>query len=212
MLTGVKELFPDKERKEGMQMSYPAKKEGSRYTYKDYLSWPDDERWEIIEGHAYCMSPAPTWKHQLILGELHRQIATYLTGKECRAFLAPFDVRLSTVENDEDSMTVVQPDLSIVCDRTKLRKTGYAGVPEMIIEVISPSSAKRDRLLKFNEYEKAGVKEYWIVAPLEKIVMVFILNKDNQYGRPDVYSEDGMITTSIFNDLTVDLSKVFAEI
>lgn len=191
-------------------MSILLNKKDGEYTYGDYLKWDDSQRWELIEGVPYCMTPAPTLQHQSILGEIYRQFANYLVGKTCQAFLAPFDVRLpSNQEADEDVKTVVQPDLTIACDRSMLRKTGCFGVPTLIVEIISPSSAKTDRIQKFNLYEKVGVKEYWIVQPDEKTISVFKLGNTNRYGRPTTYAEDHSIQVGIFPDLAIDLQTVF---
>lgn len=188
----------------------PLPKEDKKYTYADYLTWPESERWEIIDGVAY-MQAAPTPAHQLISGELYRQFANYFQGKLCKAYPAPFCVRLSNGDEkkNEDINKVVEPDITIVCDKSKIDDRGCNGTPDMIIEVLSQSSIKRDRIIKFNKYEKAGVKEYWIVEPDGKIISVFILQENKRYGRPDIYSEDDKIKVSIFPDLIIELSTVF---
>ncbi len=178
-------------------------------TYADYLTWPEDERWEIIDGVPY-MQAAPTWQHQSISGELYRQIANYLVDNPCSIFTSPFDLRLPDAnEDDEETTFVVQPDIVIVCDKTKLRKTGYFGVPAIIIEISSPSTTRRDRVLKFNKYEKAGVKEYWIVEPEGKYISVFTLQENKRYGRPEAYTDEDTVPVSIFPDFVVDLKPVF---
>ncbi|HVJ48890.1 Uma2 family endonuclease [Desulfitobacterium sp.] len=180
-----------------------------KYTYADYLTWPENERWEIIDGTAYMQS-APTWQHQSISRELLLQFGEYLRNRPCQVFAAPFDLRLpESEEKDEDVTSVLQPDITIVCDSSKLKGTGYYGTPDLIIEIISPSTGKMDRLYKFNKYEKAGVKEYWIVEPENKLVSVFIQQENQRYGRPDVYSEEDKIKVSIFPDLVIDLKPVF---
>lgn len=180
------------------------------YTYGDYLSWPETERWEIIEGIPYMMAP-PSRIHQEVLGELFRQISNYLLNKPCKVYTAPFGVRLPSgnEKSDLEINTVVEPDIVAVCDHSKLDEQGCKGAPDLIIEIISPSSVKNDMLKKFNRYEKAGVKEYWIVEPNGKIVTVFVLGENGKYGRPEVYSEDNEIQVSIFNDLKIDLKPVF---
>ena len=136
-------------------MTIPQKDE--RYTYLDYYSWDDGERWELIDGVAYAMSPAPAPKHQTISRELLVQIANFLKGKPYEVFHAPFDVRLNA---DSDDDTVMQPDIFVVCDKSKIDDKGCNGAPDMIIEILSPSTAKRDIVLKFNAYLQAGVREY----------------------------------------------------
>jgi len=183
-----------------------------KYSYADYLTWDECERWEIIDGTPH-MQAAPTWQHQAISGELYRQISTYFINKPCRAFIAPFDLCLAELsENDNKINNVVQPDIVIVCDESKLKKTGYFGVPTLIIEVVSPATLRRDRVLKFNMYEKAGVKEYWIVEPEGKFINVFTLQENKKYGRPETYTEENKIQISIFPDLIIDLNIVFANL
>lgn len=189
-------------------MSHP--QAGKEYTYADYLNWPEEERWEIIDGIPY-MQATPTRIHQEILMELSKQIAVYLTGKSCKVYPAPFCVRLPQEcdKNENDLKNVVEPDISIICDKSKLDDKGCLGAPDMIIEIISPSSTRNDKIKKFNKYEKAGVKEYWIVEPDQKFISVFILEKSKRYGRPEIYTENDKIALSIFQDLVIDLNPVF---
>jgi len=188
-------------------MSLP--EENKKNTYSDYLTWPENERWEIIDGVPYLQS-APKWQHQSISGELYRQISNYLIDKPCRVFASPFDLCLVEYEeSDDDILNIVQPDIVIVCDETKLRKTGYFGVPALIIEISSPSTTRQDRVVKFNKYEKAGVKEYWIVEPDGKYISVFTLQENKRYGRPEAYTEEDKAKMSVFSDFTVDLKPVF---
>ncbi|MHB1407890.1 MAG: Uma2 family endonuclease [Desulfitobacteriaceae bacterium] len=191
----------------------PIPESNVKYTYADYLTWPEDERWEIIDGVAY-MQAAPTPTHQEILMELSRQIANYLTGKPCKVYPAPFCVRLTKDDEkkNEGITKVVEPDITVVCDKSKIDEKGCNGAPDMIIEIISPSSTKRDRFIKFNAYEKAGIKEYWIVEPDVKIVSVFILQHNGSYGRQNVYSEEDQIQVNLFPDLTIDLKSIFVNI
>lgn len=191
-------------------MSLP--QENKKYTYTDYLTWTDNNRWEIIDGVPY-MQAAPSWQHQAISRELVLQFGEYLKNKSCQVFASPFDLRLAeSNERDEDAMQVYQPDILVICDKKGLKGTGYYGSPDLIIEVTSPSTGKIDKLLKFNKYEKAGVKEYWIVEPDTKLVSVFILQDNSRYGRPEIYSETDTIKVSIFDDLKVDLVPVFTSI
>jgi Uma2 family endonuclease len=189
----------------------PLPEKNKKYTYADYLTWSEEERWEIINGIPYLQA-APTWQYQAVLLELARQFANYLQDKSCRVFTAPFDLRIPEAnEKDEETTNVVQPDIIIICDNSGLKKTGYYGVPELIIEVVSPSTGQKDKIEKFNLYEKAGVKEYWIVEPDEKVVMVFTL-EEGRYGRPQMYSEEDKVKVSIFDDLVIDLKPVFERI
>jgi len=187
----------------------PLPQKESKYTYSDYLTWPKDEMWEIIEGVPYLQA-APSWEHQRILAQIGRQFINYFQGKPCETYLAPFDVRLPIGnENDEDTETIVQPDISIICDKSKLKGTGYFGVPTLIIEILSPSTAAFDKKIKVNKYRTAGVKEVWIIDPSNKILDVFKLLDDGKYGQPETYSAEDKVVVSNFPDLIVDLSSVF---
>ena len=194
-------------------MPLPMVKQGEKYTYADYLTWPDDQRWEIIDGVAYAMSPAPGNRHQEVSVELSRQFANHLKGKSCKLFSAPFDVRLAerTGLTDEKIETVVQPDILVVCDKNKLDERGCNGAPDLIIEITSPSTGKNDLTIKYDLYQRHGVKEYWIVHPAEKTVLVFKLGEDQTYGRPERYADDLKIAVPLLVELVVDLADVFAE-
>lgn len=188
----------------------PKSQSDRKYSYADYLTWNEEEKWEIIDGVPY-MHSAPTWQHQAISVELTSQFNAFLKDKPCRVFAAPFDLCIpENNESDEEiSNIIAQPDILVVCDENKLRKTGYFGVPSLVIEVSSPSTARNDKLIKFNKYEKAGVKEYWIVEPENKLISVFTQQDNQRYGRPDVYSEEDKIKVNIFPDLLIDLKPVF---
>ncbi len=187
----------------------PLPQEEKRYTYADYLAWPKDERWQIIDGVPYLQA-APSWEHQRILAQVGRQFLNYFLGTPCEAFLAPFDVRLPEGnESDEDTKTVVQPDISVICDKSKLKGTGYFGVPVLVVEILSPSTAAFDKKIKMKKYGKAGVKEVWIIDPSNKIFDVFKLD-GNKYGQPETYSAEDKIEVDIFPELLVDCN-VFPE-
>jgi Uma2 family endonuclease len=192
-------------------MGYPVKTEDQRYTYGDYLKWPDEERWEIIDGIAYNMTPAPSVQHQRIITELTRQFANYFQGKTCEVFVAPFDIRLPQGEEKDEAIdTVVQPDIVIICDPGKLDEKGCRGGPDLVVEIISPSTVQRDLKVKMDLYERVGVKEYWIVHPSDKTVMVFTLGQIGRYGRPEILTKDDRLKTILFAGLTIDLKMVFS--
>jgi len=132
-------------------------------------------------------------------------------GNQCQVYSAPFDLRLPVhgEERDEDVTNVYQPDITVICDKSKLKGSGYLGIPALVIEITSPSTSKVDKIMKFNIYEKAGILEYWIVEPEGKTVMVFKLQGDGRYGRPDMYCEEDKVQVSIFPDLVIDLKPVF---
>ena len=157
------------------------------YTYADYLTWPDDARHELIDGEAFLMAPAPLIEHQIIAGEIFRQLANALDGQACTPFVAPVDVRLPRAdEADEAVDTIVQPDVLVVCDPAKIDRRGVRGAPDWLVEVLSPSTAAHDQIAKRRTYERAGVREYWLVHPGDRTLTVYVL-ENGQYGRPEIY-------------------------
>ncbi|MDR0389026.1 MAG: Uma2 family endonuclease [Spirochaetaceae bacterium] len=178
-----------------------------RFTYADYKAWELDEgeRFELINGIAYAMS-APTDFHQAILVELSRQIANYLRGKPCKVRPAPYDVRLFYAEDESDD-TVVQPDISVICDEKKRGSEGCRGAPDLVVEILSPSNTADEYVRKFNLYMKAGVREYWIVDPKSKSVQAFVL-RDGAYTGT-VYDADAPLNSSVLEGLSVSLHDAF---
>lgn len=190
-----------------------AAKKQERYTYKDYLTWNDDYRWEIIHGVPICMSPSPSSLHQLISGRIFGNIFNYLVDKECFVFAAPFDVRIPLYdENDEDIENVVQPDISVICDKKKIDKRGCLGVPDLVVEILSPATRKIDLQDKYYLYERAGVKEYWIVDPLNKTISVHTLGENKSFEKAKYFTSDDIIKVSIFENLTINCQQIFAGI
>jgi Uma2 family endonuclease len=152
-----------------------------KYTFADYLTWLDDKRRELINGFVKMMTPAPSRLHQKISSEIHGQFWSQLKKQKCEVYHAPFDVRFPSKEgeyNDDKIETVVQPDITVICDKSKLDGKGCIGAPDLIVEIVSHASVKRDVEEKFKLYEKYGVKEYWIVHPNDETVNVFILDKE----------------------------------
>ena len=190
-------------------MAIPAKKE--RYTFADVLTWGEDERVEIINGEALLMA-TPSTRHQEISFELGRQLGNFLEGKSCRVYPAPFGVRLFERDGDapEDVDTLVEPDISVVCDRSKIDKQGCRGAPDLIVEVLSPSTQRHDRLVKLNLYQRAGVREYWIVSPEEMSVQVMLLD-GGVLRLHEVYGRKDIARVSVLEGCFIDLAKVFAE-
>ncbi len=194
-------------------MGLAAKKQEGKFTYGDYLSWDDKERWEIIGGEAYNMTPAPNTNHQLVSMELAGQLFQHFKGNPCRVITAPFDVRLPEPGQEErDAPNVVQPDISVICTESRLDRKGCLGPPDLIIEIISPATTAIDKREKFFLYERFGVKEYWLVYPDEKMVEVFVLEASGRYGRPEIYSDKDTVSLSIIKGITVDLNPVFLRI
>ena len=191
-------------------MALPAEK--TRYTFADVLSWDEDERIEIIDGEAFMMA-TPSRIHQEISGELFRQLANFLEGKQCRVYPAPFGVRLFARDGDgpEDVDTLVEPDISVVCDRSKLDQHGCKGAPEMVIEILSTSTLRHDRLVKLNLYDQAGVLEYWIVDPQNRAVQVFRRDGGAALRICEEYGHTQVAKVSVLDGCFLELSKVFPE-
>lgn len=177
-----------------------------KYTYADLAQWPEDERWELIEGIPYAMT-APQRLHQEIVSELCRQIGNYLQGKTCKFYVAPFDVRLPYKdEADNDVESVVQPDISVICDPSKLDKKGCRGAPDWLIEVLSPSTALKDMNAKRSLYQQHGVQEYWIIHPEDRWIMAYTLDEQGRYGQPGVFGMAEATLVQRFSDLSIDWS------
>jgi len=194
------------------KMGIPLRKADKHYTYKDYRHWPDDERWELIDGAAWNMSPAPNRFHQGISFWLSTTIGNHLKGKPCEAYAAPFDVLLPALgeEDEDDVSTVVQPDISVICDKSKLTPKGCTGAPDWIIEIISPYTSSKDFSIKHSLYERHGVKEYWLIDPGNRFVNVLLLSDDGKYPEePFVYEEDAVISSNVLERLVVDLEELF---
>jgi Uma2 family endonuclease len=180
-------------------------------TYKDYLETSGNDYWEIIDGKAYSMSPAPSTTHQRISRVVTTKIDTYLKGKPCEVFNAPFDVRLPKADqNDESTDNVVQPDLLVICDQEKIDEKGCKGAPDFIIEILSNSTADRDHFEKLKLYEQAGVKEYWIVNPWSKAILVHHL-KEGQYDQAHGYRFKDDVIVGTLPGLIINLSELLEE-
>ena len=186
----------------------PYKPQGEmRYTYADYYSWDDSDgsRWELIEGIPHAMS-SPTITHQRVLGAFYRLMTDFLAGKPCEAILSPYDVRLNAEGADD---IVVQPDLLVVCDRSKIDAQCCIGAPDLIIEILSPSTAGHDRVVKFRLYLQAGVREYWMVDPETKSVEICIL-QDGQYTL-SAYDSNMTAAVRVLPGMEIRLEDVFKE-
>jgi len=192
-----------------MPVSDPEK--NGKYTLADYKTWPDSERWELLDGVAYNMSPAPKRNHQKVSIALSSQIFTALEEKSCEAYSAPLDVKLSALpgaeENDID--IVVQPDILVVCDPDKLDEDGCNGAPDWVIEILSPSTSYKDENEKLALYEKYGVKEYWIIQPGAKMIFIYILDENGNYKKPEVAKKDEVVSSYAVPGVEIDLKKVF---
>lgn len=172
-----------------------------RFTWREYQTWTDEERWEIIDGIAYAMSPAPSTQHQTVAGNLFVTFKQACAGKPCKPFIAPTDVKLS----DRD---VVQPDILVVCDPTKITPSHIEGAPDVVVEILSPHTSAKDLREKKALYERAGVKEYLIVDPLEHYAIRF-LNGADGYDKGTVFGPDQMLAIATLEGVEVPLWEVF---
>jgi Uma2 family endonuclease len=189
------------------------RRDAQLHTYADYLAWPDDLRYELIDGVAYLMTPAPSRPHQEIVGEIYRQAANALQGKACHAYVAPFDVRLpKAAQADEETDTVLQPDVLVVCDRRKLDERGMRGAPDWVVEVLSPATASHDQTLKLTAYERAGVPEVWLIHPTDRLVTIYRLEAAARFGRPVILELKGQTAISSVPELSIDWNAVLAQL
>jgi len=190
-----------------------------KYSYADYLTWFDEKRRELFDGFISLMSPAPVAEHAGITMTIATKIFNHLEKCKCgcKIFTAPFDVRLpkNGEKEHKDIFTVVQPDICVICDLSKIDKRGCLGAPDMIVEILSPSTAKKDYSIKYNLYERAGVKEYWIVSPEAKYVEIFLLQEDGKYAEGIIYEEKdypeekNIIPVGTLSGLEIDFNDIF---
>ena len=181
--------------------------EERKWTYADYKEWElkPGERYELVDGAAYGMA-APNTEHQRISILLSAKLFNYFEGKPCQPFAAPFDVRLF-YEEDESDDTVVQPDLVVVCDPEKLGKEGCRGAPDLVIEILSPSNTAIEMHRKLDLYQDAGVREYWVIDPEQKLIEVFRLN--NGHFEPSILRIGGVLQSALFPDLVIPVKTIF---
>lgn len=180
------------------------------YTYKDYLTYDEGERIEIIDGQIYNMTPTPSRVHQEIISVLIFEIGNFIKSNKgpCKVYPAPFDVILKN--DDEDlinSKNIVQPDISVICDKNKLTDKGCTSSPDMIVEIISPYNPSNDYVRKLNLYEQFKVKEYWIVNPMRKNILVYTLT-DNGYDAPISYTFQDKVKVNIYDNLEIDFNSI----
>jgi len=198
-------------------MGEPVKKADHKFTYSEYRLWPEDERWEMIDGIAYNMSPAPSAKHQEISFEIARVIGNFLKNKSCRAFSAPFDVYIPEPPDQDlnEITTIVQPDLSVICNSEKIFDKGCMGAPDLIVEILSPSTSARDLNEKFHLYEKSGVKEYWVIDPGNEYVRIFqLIEGKYDYGflipSDDIADKNIIAASIVFPGFQINIKQLFS--
>lgn len=184
-------------------------RDARHHTYAEYLTWPEGLCDELINGTAYVREPpAPSRPHQELVGELYLQVRLALEGKPCRAYIAPFDVRLPRYgEADELIDTVVQPDVLVVCDTGKLDERGMRGAPDWIAEVLSPATASHDEIVKLPAYERAGVREVWLVHPIDRVLSIYRL-EGGRYGRPIILELKGRTAIGAIPGVTIDWDRL----
>jgi Uma2 family endonuclease len=197
-------------------MGNPALTPTEHFTYRHYRTWPDSERWEIIDGRAWAMSPAPKMRHQEIVGRLFFSLKSFLQKKPCRVFVAPFDVLFPKSDEPDDEIdNVVQPDIVVFCDKSKLTERGARGAPDLAIEVLSPSTSKKDQHEKFELYESRGVREYWVVDPAAWSMCVYRLTPKGEYDEGELRDRLGDISpiaSSVIEGFTIDPPELFADL
>lgn len=184
-----------------------------QYSYADYLKWQFQERVELIKGYIFKMSPAPARKHQVISRYFISQMVKYFDTHPCEWYHAPFDVRLprKAESTDNQTFTVVQPDICVICDKSKLDRRGCVGAPDLIIEILSPGNTRKEMKDKFEVYEEAGVREYWIVQSEDKNVLVYTLNEQGIFIGHRPFIEDETMHSFIFPELKINLLEVFKD-
>ena len=184
------------------------------YTAADFINWKVDELMELIRGKVYRMTPSPSAWHQRIFSDLYTQmIKTAELRKECRVWQAPLDVYLVHPGQDfRETSNVVEPDLFIVCDPSKIHTRGCIGTPDFVVEILSPSTRKKDSSLKLELYEEYGVPEYWMISPMEKMILRYQLNEKGKYEHRPAITEEGVVSPRDFPSMKIDLEELFKDI
>jgi len=191
-------------------MGLPARKMDQRYTYRDYRTWPEDERWELIDGTAYLMG-APSVAHQWIVSELIRKIGGFLEGKPCRAYPAPCDVLIPRLmeQSEDDVDTVVQPDVLVLCDKDRIRPGYIWGAPDLVVEILSPSTSRKDLHEKYMLYQRAGVREYWVIDPVGQWLHQYLRGKDGQFTPETLFVTTGVLESTVLEGFRLDVSTLW---
>lgn len=180
------------------------------YTYADYISYSENERIEIIDGKIYAMSPAPSRIHQKLIVELSTILNNYIKSNKgpCEVYVSPFDVFLTDNEDIQNCKNIVQPDISVICDKNKLNDKGCIGAPDMIIEVVSPYNPSNDYVRKLSVYEQFKVREYWIINPMEQTIVIYKLDDTMQYTAPKFYTFKDKIKVGIYDNLEINFNDL----
>lgn len=180
------------------------------YSYADYLQWQFDERLELIKGKIFKMTPAPNRSHQDVSINLTSKLYNFLNNDKCKVYSAPFDVRLPKKSiSDKEVYNVLQPDICVICDLSKLDDKGCIGAPDIVVEILSPGNSKKEMSNKFDVYQESGVKEYWIISPIEKILTNYILHEDGLFYANRPFIEDDLFTTVILPGFEMKMAEIF---
>ena len=181
-----------------------------KYTYADYLTWRFKERVELIRGRLFKMSPAPNIFHQRVSGHMFRAFSNFLWKKKCEVFAAPFDVRFRKEGEASDKVfDIVQPDICVVCEPKKLERSGCVGAPDLIVEILSKATLKKDLQEKFVLYENNGVGEYWIVHPEDQTIQINRLGKDGKYISSKILTCGEIAESKILKGFKINLNDIF---
>lgn len=182
------------------------------YTYADYFKWKFEERVELIRGRIFKMSPAPSRIHQKLSGHIFNKLSNFLEGKKCEVYAAPFDVRIPRKsKDDKDIITVLQPDICVICDSSKLDARGCLGAPDIVVEILSPGNNTKELKNKYEVYEEAGVKEYWVVSPQDENFVVYTLKNGGYVASRQMVAGD-VVTSSVLDGFALNLEQLFAKI
>jgi Uma2 family endonuclease len=180
------------------------------YTYADYLTWRLKDRIELIMGRIFRMSPAPSSEHQQIVSALHGNMYQFLKKKNCQVFPSPYDVVLPSPSGNMD--TVVQPDITVICDFSKITEKGCLGAPDLVVEVVSRSSIRKDLHEKYSLYERCCIKEYWMVLPSERSMIIFTLDKHGVYQAAKPLTRGDKVVSHVLAGLEIDLDEIFPDV
>ena len=182
------------------------------YSYAHYLNWLFDDRVELIRGKVFKMSPAPSRFHQGVSIRIAASLFNFLENRQCQVYAAPFDVRFTKESKaDKDIYTVLQPDICVICDRSKLDDRGCVGAPDIVVEILSPGNNKTELLHKYSVYEEFGVKEYWVVSSADKTFLMYTLDQNGRYRPSKLFTFSEKITTDLLPGFELDLDKVFED-
>ena len=174
------------------------------YTFKDYLSWKFSEKVELLKGYISKMSPAPNTQHQLIARLIFQEMAWFLKSKSCQIFFAPYDIYLKVGTNQ----TVVQPDICVICDTSKIKNHGCVGSPDLVVEILSPGNARKEMKEKYEIYEESGVLEYWVVFPGEEILQIYIL-ENGKFIPQKPYTSGDIYTSRVLEGFKIEVKQIF---